>query len=245
MVPVCCPSPEPGTHWGTITVQPSFCIGRYEGTDTFLGRRETTWRRFARPMTMVRAPQYVCGAAPSWPRQYLEIMSPFSRLLSRDKRLLFTPFFIFRSVWCFAVTPIPVTPSAPRFACLWCRFFTAPVTLQDEGIGTCSTRRRPSRPLAHRAPANRRYPPVSLWQRGLRKRTYCAARQAGGSPTAPRVASPSAPAPRHRSLGSPLWRPTACGLTAEAGAATVSWLTTHLLGRLGSWLCRTAGVKPT
>src|SRR4030095_749586 len=75
MVPVCCPSPEPGTHWGTITVQPSFCSGRDEGTDTFLGRRETTLRRFARPMTVVREPQYVCGAATSWPRQYLEIKS--------------------------------------------------------------------------------------------------------------------------------------------------------------------------
>ena len=60
-----------------------------------------------------------------------------------------------------------MTPSAPRFACMWCRFFTAPVTLQDQGIGTCSTRRRPSRPLAHRAPANRRYPTVSMWQRGF------------------------------------------------------------------------------
>src|SRR4029434_10592259 len=38
-VAVCCPSPEPGTHWRTEDVQPSFCGGRDEGTDTFRGRR--------------------------------------------------------------------------------------------------------------------------------------------------------------------------------------------------------------
>ena len=75
MVPVCCPSPEPGTHWGTIIVQPSFCIGRYEGTDKFLGRREAKLRLFARTIVMVREPQEVFGAATSWPRQYPEIKS--------------------------------------------------------------------------------------------------------------------------------------------------------------------------
>src|SRR5215510_15598753 len=46
-VPVCCPSPEPGTNWRTVNVQPPFCIGRYEGTDMFLGRRGTRGRLFA------------------------------------------------------------------------------------------------------------------------------------------------------------------------------------------------------
>ena len=38
-VHVGCPSPEPGTHGRPITVQPPPCIGRYEGTARFLGRR--------------------------------------------------------------------------------------------------------------------------------------------------------------------------------------------------------------
>src|SRR5215471_16302460 len=39
LVDVCCPSPEPETNWRTAPVQPPLCIGRYEGTDRFLGRR--------------------------------------------------------------------------------------------------------------------------------------------------------------------------------------------------------------
>jgi hypothetical protein len=38
-VAVCCPSPEPGSHWRTGHVQPFFCRGRSEGTALFLGRR--------------------------------------------------------------------------------------------------------------------------------------------------------------------------------------------------------------
>jgi hypothetical protein len=38
-VDVCCSSPKPDAHWRTVTVDPVVCIGRYEGTDTFLGRR--------------------------------------------------------------------------------------------------------------------------------------------------------------------------------------------------------------
>ena len=91
-----------------------------------------------------------------------EMGAPFSRLLSRRKRRLFTPFFhVVRGVCFSVVAPMRLTPSAPRFACMWCQLFTAPVTLQDLGIGTCSRRRRHSRPLAHRAPENRRYPAVS------------------------------------------------------------------------------------
>src|SRR4030095_4480210 len=62
-VPVCCPSPEPGTHWRTVPVQPLLCIGRYEGTDIFLGRQETTRRLLALAIAMVTEPQYVFGAA--------------------------------------------------------------------------------------------------------------------------------------------------------------------------------------
>lgn len=32
-VAVCCPSPEPGSHWPTMPVPPPFCRGRYEGTE--------------------------------------------------------------------------------------------------------------------------------------------------------------------------------------------------------------------
>jgi hypothetical protein len=38
-VSVCCPSPEPGSHWRTRPVQPPLCRGRYEGTAVLLGRR--------------------------------------------------------------------------------------------------------------------------------------------------------------------------------------------------------------
>src|SRR5919106_3748353 len=39
-VDVCCSSPEPEANWRTVTVYPVVGIGPYEGTDTFLGRRE-------------------------------------------------------------------------------------------------------------------------------------------------------------------------------------------------------------
>jgi hypothetical protein len=38
-VDVGCPSPEPGAHGPTLRVAPALCLGRYEGTDTVLGRR--------------------------------------------------------------------------------------------------------------------------------------------------------------------------------------------------------------
>jgi hypothetical protein len=34
----CCPSPEPDIDWRTLNVQPGYCLGRYEGTEEFLGR---------------------------------------------------------------------------------------------------------------------------------------------------------------------------------------------------------------
>src|SRR5215510_16533623 len=40
LVDVGCPSPEPETNWRTAPVQPPLCIGRYEGTERFLGRRD-------------------------------------------------------------------------------------------------------------------------------------------------------------------------------------------------------------
>ena len=33
-------SPAPGTNWPTVAVEPSLCIGRYEGTEMFLGRSD-------------------------------------------------------------------------------------------------------------------------------------------------------------------------------------------------------------
>src|SRR2546426_6804242 len=44
MVYGCCSSPEPDSTWRTFDVHPVVCIGRYEGTDMFLGRRERTHR---------------------------------------------------------------------------------------------------------------------------------------------------------------------------------------------------------
>ncbi len=114
-----------------------------------------------------------------------------------------------------------LAPSAPRFACVWCQCFTAPVTLQDQGIETCSRRRRYSRPLAHRAPANRRYPAVSRWQRGKRAGTWsCPTRwrspdgASGGYPLSTQTSSQRSGL-SHR-------RPTPRGLTAEAVSSKAS-----------------------
>src|SRR5215475_11483730 len=67
-VPVCCSSPASGTHWRTVPVQPSLCIGRYEGKEILLGRQETTRRLLALAIAMVPEPQEVCGAA-TWGHQ--------------------------------------------------------------------------------------------------------------------------------------------------------------------------------
>jgi hypothetical protein len=40
MGPVCGASPEPEPHWRTVNVHPVVGLGRYEGTEMFLGRRE-------------------------------------------------------------------------------------------------------------------------------------------------------------------------------------------------------------
>ena len=47
-VDVCCSAPEPAAHWRPGTVSPVVCIGRYEGTERGLGRREHLhWSRQA------------------------------------------------------------------------------------------------------------------------------------------------------------------------------------------------------
>src|SRR5215468_2218255 len=43
MVHVCCSAPEPDPNWRTWHVYPVVCLGRYEGTEKFLGRRERTY----------------------------------------------------------------------------------------------------------------------------------------------------------------------------------------------------------
>lgn len=60
---VCCPSPEPEPNWRTAPVQPRLCIGRYEGTTRFLGRRGQCCRLSALTVAMVSEPQEVFGAA--------------------------------------------------------------------------------------------------------------------------------------------------------------------------------------
>ena len=55
-------SPEPGTNWRTGTVQPPLCVGRYEGTDRFLGRRGQLHDLSAIAIAMATEPQYVFGA---------------------------------------------------------------------------------------------------------------------------------------------------------------------------------------
>jgi hypothetical protein len=35
---VCSPSPELDIDWRTLDVQAGYCLGRYEGTEEFLGR---------------------------------------------------------------------------------------------------------------------------------------------------------------------------------------------------------------
>src|SRR2546430_9202832 len=39
-VHVCCSSPEPAPQWRTFHVYPVVCLGRDEGTEMLLGRRE-------------------------------------------------------------------------------------------------------------------------------------------------------------------------------------------------------------
>src|SRR5262245_39026753 len=60
---VCCPSPEPDTNWRVQDAQPALCIGRYEGTTLFLGRRGYPHWFSALVTQVTTEPQYVFGAA--------------------------------------------------------------------------------------------------------------------------------------------------------------------------------------
>jgi hypothetical protein len=62
---VCCPSPEPETHWRTAPVQPPLCIGRYEGTDRFLGRRDHP-ERSLHSLSQRRENLNKCLVQPCW-----------------------------------------------------------------------------------------------------------------------------------------------------------------------------------
>jgi hypothetical protein len=73
-----CPAPEPGTHGRTVAVQPPLCRGRYEGTDTFLGRRRPPPRLAALATSRATEPQYVCGAGTSRLHLYGEMKSAHS-----------------------------------------------------------------------------------------------------------------------------------------------------------------------
>jgi hypothetical protein len=58
-----CPSPESDTHERAARAQLPLCIGRYEGTKFFLGRRAYPQWLSALVTPVTTAPQYVCGAA--------------------------------------------------------------------------------------------------------------------------------------------------------------------------------------
>ena len=57
------------------------------------------------------------GFATAVGRHTVPTASPFSRLLSRDKPLLCTLFFLLWGVYDCSVGPTRVTTSAPSFAC--------------------------------------------------------------------------------------------------------------------------------
>jgi hypothetical protein len=56
-------------------VEPALCIGRYEGTDKFLGRRALNRLVSALVAQAAREPQYVFGAAAYGLRRHTEIKS--------------------------------------------------------------------------------------------------------------------------------------------------------------------------
>src|SRR5919198_1501137 len=68
---VCCPSPEPDTHWRVQDAQPAFGIGRSEGTTFLLGRRGYPHGCSALGTKVTTEPQDVFGAAtPGWHRAW-------------------------------------------------------------------------------------------------------------------------------------------------------------------------------
>jgi hypothetical protein len=82
-----CPAPEPESHWRTVTVQPPLCRGRYEGTETFLGRRGPPKHLAAIAASTATEPPDVCGADTLGPHQHVEMKSAHAtrRRLRRTK----------------------------------------------------------------------------------------------------------------------------------------------------------------
>jgi hypothetical protein len=80
-VDVGCSSPEPETNWRTDTVQPPSCIGRYEGTDRFLGRSEPLRSLCNRRDTGDRASIRV------WCRHVLSVPADRNQVSTRDQML--------------------------------------------------------------------------------------------------------------------------------------------------------------
>src|SRR5882724_6566151 len=68
-------SPEPGTNWRSVAVQPPLCIGRYEGTETVRGRRGHPKYLSAIAASTATEPPYVFGPDTLCPHQHLEIKS--------------------------------------------------------------------------------------------------------------------------------------------------------------------------
>src|SRR6266850_4081443 len=102
-VGVCGASPEPAPPWGTLHVYPVGCRGRYEGTHTFLGRRErpcsslpSSFTRREHLTTCVVQPPPACGnhvrtrdrwpAMPASKRRGNKQKSADGILLTRDNR---------------------------------------------------------------------------------------------------------------------------------------------------------------
>jgi hypothetical protein len=62
---VCGPSSEPATNWRTASVQPPLCIGRDEGTERFLGRRDSPeWSLHS--LSQQREHRNKCVVQPCW-----------------------------------------------------------------------------------------------------------------------------------------------------------------------------------
>ena len=219
-------------------------MGRYEGTALFLGRRAYPPCGSAIVSKVAMEPQYVCGAATSVGTRRRKSRHPLAGSCQGINHPYSPLFSFFRSVWLLVVPPVRLTPSAPRFACMWYRFFPAPVPLQDQGLGTCSPRRRPSRPLAHRAPANRRDPTVSMEPPG----------QGGGlvePPAKPEVLRRRGGAPPLITIASSQCRGLSSGeanfMRAHGRGGGITRLMSNdpSLVRRGAWRLRTQGSKPT
>src|SRR4030095_3483948 len=129
MACVCCSSPAPGSHWTTRRVEPALCLGRYEGTDKFLGRRaltasslQSSLRRREHLKTCVVQPRGCVGI-----RKSSQNTRPFADCAKNPKAekkqknplvgvvCLLTTGGLIR-VRCYGVTPQAATPGQPRSA---------------------------------------------------------------------------------------------------------------------------------